>query len=84
TEADTHMQIAFADQQRLDGQAAAAAHADSRKAIFDRRVLKTKPGEVIFEVGELVQVFDTRLDETLRTERKVLPQWSGARRIRER
>ncbi|KIJ06548.1 hypothetical protein PAXINDRAFT_60016, partial [Paxillus involutus ATCC 200175] len=55
----------------------AAQHAIARKAIFDRRVLRSKAGEVVFKTGELVQVYDNALDNTLSTARKLLPRWSA-------
>ncbi len=35
----------------------------------------------MFKEGELVQVFNTWLDKTMQTKKKLLPRWSGALRI---
>ena len=79
---DRHM--TYAAQQRLDGYAEAVCHAIRRKATFDKQVKKSKTGEVIFTKGQLVQVFDSGLAKTLRTERKIEPMWKGPHRVRER
>jgi hypothetical protein len=68
-------------QQRLDGYAGAVAHAVKRKSVFDKKVLANKPGEVIFSKGQLVQVYRSDLDDTFKTERKILPKWSPPYRI---
>ncbi|KIK02132.1 hypothetical protein K443DRAFT_77856, partial [Laccaria amethystina LaAM-08-1] len=54
----------------------AVAHAVRRKSAFDKKVLAKKPGEVIFSKGQLVQVYRSDLDDTFKTERKILPKWS--------
>lgn len=84
TEADVTVQMAYVSQQRLDGYAAAVAHALKRKNAFDRRVLERKPGEVIFSKGQLVQIYRSDLDYTFKTERKLLPKWSTPQRITSR
>jgi transposase InsO family protein len=84
THQDITAQMAYVDQQRLDGANRAALHAIKRKAAFDRKVLRTNAGEVIFESDQLVQVYDNSLDTTLSTTRKLLPQWSAPRRIAQR
>lgn len=81
--ADAVTQLAYVAQQRLDGYAAAVQHALKRKSTFDRRVLNNHPGEVIFEKGQLVQVYRSDLDYTFKTERKLLPKWSPPRRVTE-
>jgi transposase InsO family protein len=52
---DTH--IAYTAQQRLDGYSEAIQHAMDRKTRFDRQILESKEGEVIFTKGQLVQIF---------------------------
>jgi hypothetical protein len=76
--------MAYVAQQHLDGYAEAVAHALKRKSIFDKRVLSRKPGEVIFSIGQLVQIYRSDLDYTLKTERKLLPKWSIPQRIASR
>ena len=65
----------------MDGYAEAVVHAMKRKSWFDRSVLARKPGEVIFSTGQLVQVYRSDLDETFKTERKLLPKWSPPYRV---
>jgi transposase InsO family protein len=84
TEQDVITQTAYVAQQRLDGYAEAVAHAARRKSVFDRKVLARKPGEVIFSKGQLVQVYRSDLDDTFKTERKLLPKWSPPYRVASR
>lgn len=81
TETDAHIHMMFADQARVDGGAAAAAHGNTRKAAFDKRVRKSRAGQVIFAVGDLVQILRSDLDYTFKTERKLLSKWSSPIRI---
>ena len=81
SEEDTALQMAYVAQQRLDGYAEAVAHALKRKSTFDKKVLAQKPGEVVFLVGQLVQIYRSDLDYTFKTERKLLPKWSPPQRI---
>lgn len=46
------------------------------KALFDKHLTQSKPGEVSFKVGQLVQVYCSDLNTTLKTECKLLPKWS--------
>ena len=57
------------------------AHAIRRKAVFYKRVLARNPGEVVFSKGQLVQIYRSDLDFTLKTERKLLPKWSPPQRV---
>ena len=79
---DQHM--TYAAQQRLNGYAEAVRHAIRQKVTFDKKVRKSKTGEVIFTKGQLVQVFDSSLSMTLRTERKLQAMWLGPHRVSER
>ncbi|KAJ7248276.1 hypothetical protein B0H12DRAFT_990546, partial [Mycena haematopus] len=81
---DVDVQLAYAAQQRFDGYARAVKHGASRKAVFDRRVLGSKAGEVVFMPGDLVQVLDPKFKKTFLTSKKILPEWSGAFRVKER
>jgi hypothetical protein len=84
TEDDTTTQMAYVAQQRLDGYAAVVSHALKRKNAFDRKVFGQSSGEVVFSKGQLVQVYRSDLDYTFKTERKLLPKWSGPQRITSR
>ena len=79
---NTHM--AYAAQQRLDGYSEAIRHAMDRKARFDRRVLDSKEGEVVFEKGQLVQIYRNDLAKSISSERKLMPMWSEPHRVVER
>ncbi|KAF8751485.1 retrotransposable element tf2 155 kda protein type 1-like, partial [Rhizoctonia solani] len=61
---------------RDDAFANALAYANRRKRQFDK-----KARVVNYEVGDLVQRYDARLDETHGALRKLAPKWSGALRI---
>lgn len=51
---------------------------------FDKRVLAQKPGEVIFSKGQLIQIYQSDLDYTLKPDRKLLPKRSPPQRITKR
>ena len=79
---DTHM--AYTAQQRLNGYAEAVHHAIQRKNAFDRKVVKSRAGVVVFKKGQLVQIYRTKLAQTLSTEHKLAPLWSPPHRVTER
>lgn len=81
---DVATQMAYVAQQRLDGYAEMVAHAIKRKAVFDKRVLARKPGEVTFSKGQLVQIYRSDLDFTFKTDRKLLTKWSPPQRVTKR
>jgi len=83
-ESNISIQMAYVEQQRLDGADHAAHHAIRRKNVFDRRVLRSRTGEVIFEPGHLVQVYNSPAQATLATVRKLQPQWSAPRCVASR
>jgi hypothetical protein len=59
-------------------------YATARKAAFDRKVLGSTEGKVIFKPGELVQVFRSNLVKTVSNERKLTCRWSEPHRIQRR
>ncbi|KAK0207423.1 hypothetical protein IW262DRAFT_1245248, partial [Armillaria fumosa] len=81
TEDDIISQMAYTEQQCLDGYTQAVDHGDKHKWTFDKKVLSSKPGEVVFQKGQLVQVFNTWLEKTMQMKKKLLPRWSGVLRI---
>lgn len=81
TAAEVDVHLAYAAQQRLDGYDQTVRHAEQRKARFDKRVHKSRAGEVRFGLGDLVQVRRSDLDHTLSAERKLAPNWSVPRRV---
>ncbi|KAG2337899.1 hypothetical protein BDR05DRAFT_834591, partial [Suillus weaverae] len=78
---DISTQIAYIEQQRLDGYEEVVKHAIKRKAAFNKKLLQKPPGEVIFKISQLVQVYRNDLDYTFKTEWKLIPKWSVPRRI---
>ena len=81
TQHDVTVQMAYINQQCLDGANHTALHAAKRKAAFDRKVQRTNAEEVVFTEDQLVQVYDNSLETTISTTRKLLPRWSAPRRI---
>lgn len=81
---DATIHMAYVAQQRLDGYDEAVQHAIKQKTAFDRRVLKRQRTEVTFTPGQLVQIYRSDLDNTFKTERKLLPKWSQPHRITSR
>ena len=67
TEMEAAVHMAYAAQQRIDGYEAIVKHAISWKNTFNRYVRKSS-GEVVFRVGQLVQVYCSDLDYTFKTE----------------
>ena len=84
TEQEVATQMAYVAQQRLGGYAGVVVHMVKRKSVFDKKVLAHKPGEVTFSKGQLVQIYHSDLDETFKTECKILPKWSPPHRITSR
>ncbi|KAF8594916.1 hypothetical protein BDV93DRAFT_407057, partial [Ceratobasidium sp. AG-I] len=54
----------------------ALQHANHRKKAFDKKLKHTE-----FQIGELIQRYDARLDETHSSLRKLAPRWSGPLRV---
>ncbi|KAG2059285.1 hypothetical protein BDR06DRAFT_874271, partial [Suillus hirtellus] len=78
------MQMAYVEQQCLDGYEEIVRHAIKCKAAFDKRIRQRMPGEVIFKTGQLVQVYCSDLDYTFKTERKLILKWSVPRQVQSR
>jgi hypothetical protein len=81
---DIDTQQAYTQQQRFDGHARAVAHGVVRKEVFNKKVLRSNAGEVVFEVGDLVQVLDPKFKKTFLTSKKILPEWLGTFWVKER
>ena len=75
------VQMAYVEQQNLDGYAQMVLHANRRKAVFDRHLLKSRTKAVTFKRGDLVQVHRTDLTFTHSTIRKLIPRWSPPFRV---
>jgi hypothetical protein len=78
---DIEVHMAYVEQQHLDGADQAVSHANHHKASFNQRVLKSCTGEVIFETGQLVQIYANAFDMLLASSRKLQPRWSALRHI---
>jgi len=74
--AEMNIHMAYVEQQNLDSYAQIILHANRRKAIFDKHILKMHPKEVIFKLGDLVQVHHTDLTFTHGNDQKLIPRWS--------
>lgn len=68
-EAETILQMAYTTQQHLDGYSMIIEHATQRKTQFDKNVQDRAPREVVFQEGQLVQVYRSDLDYTFKTNR---------------
>lgn len=76
---EAHVHSAYVSQQRNDALANAVANAIKRKAVFSRRVVSEHQGEVVFEPGQLVQVYASDIDSNFKASRKIIPRWSAPR-----
>ncbi|KAF8586352.1 hypothetical protein K439DRAFT_1296224, partial [Ramaria rubella] len=73
---DIAMHMAFVDSMHADAFHGSVTHAAARKACFDKCV-----AEIIFELQDLIQVCNSKLDGTFETENKLLRCWSSPMRI---
>jgi hypothetical protein len=80
-ENDVLIHMDYVEQQRLDAYAGRVEYAADRKAAFDRKVKRSRAGEVVFKPGELVQVFRSDLAKTVSNDRKLTCHWSEPHRI---
>lgn len=78
-DADVH--LAYVEQQCLDTMDLTALHTIKRKLAFDRKVILLRTGEVLFDDGQLMQVYDNATDMTFATSKKLLPRWSVPWRV---
>ncbi|TEB24809.1 hypothetical protein FA13DRAFT_1596858, partial [Coprinellus micaceus] len=78
---DVTVQMAYVSQQQFDGYSQMVDHAQRRKGAFNKKVLSSAPREVVFKAGDLVQVYQSDLDYTFKTERKLSPKWSAPRHV---
>ncbi|KAJ7814824.1 hypothetical protein B0H14DRAFT_3476715 [Mycena olivaceomarginata] len=80
---DIEVQQVYTQQQRFNGYAPAIAHGAARKEVFNKKVLNSNAGEVVFKVRDLVQVLDPKFKKMFLTTKKILPEWLGAFRVKE-
>ncbi|KAH7919159.1 hypothetical protein BV22DRAFT_987640, partial [Leucogyrophana mollusca] len=81
---NVNVHSAYISPQRLDGLANSVEHAIRHKAAFDRKVLTSGTGEVVFKLGQLVQIYANNVDSTFRTSRRIIPRWSAPHRVQSR
>ncbi|QRV78795.1 Retrovirus-related Pol polyprotein from transposon [Ceratobasidium sp. AG-Ba] len=73
---DVRINMGLAYAYRDDAFSQALRHAARRKKAFDKGIRHCE-----FKIGDLVQRYDARLDETHSSMRKLAPRWSGPLRI---
>lgn len=78
---EVEIQMAYVDQHQFDSYSQIVEHVECRKMTFDKQVLAHSPREVTFKAGDLVQVYQSDLDFTVSTERKLLPKFSAPWRV---
>ncbi|KAF8576488.1 hypothetical protein K439DRAFT_1303197, partial [Ramaria rubella] len=71
--------MAFVDTLRSDGYACTIDHTFLCKQKFDKKV-----HAVDFQPGDVVQVYDEKLDKSYAVANKLAPRWSGPMRIMSR
>lgn len=81
TNSHTQVHSAYVAQQRTDALANNITNTLRRKAAFNRRVLASDAGEIVFNTGQLVQTYASDIDGNFATARKILPRWSAPRRV---
>ena len=79
TETDIEHHLILADLLRSQGYTDTLTEAANRKRWFDGKV---RP--VTFVTGDLVQVYNLKLDMTFESRAKLLPQWSSPRKVTEK
>ncbi|KZP28227.1 hypothetical protein FIBSPDRAFT_692113, partial [Athelia psychrophila] len=79
---EVHQQLAFTHQQCLDVYAHIVEKSDEREASFNKALDSSRRKKAAeFVVNTLVQVYQSNLDYTFKTEQKLLPKWGLVRRI---
>lgn len=78
---NVHVHSAYVAQQHLDALANRVVNSLRRKAAFDKQVLLSHAGHIIFETGQLVQVYASDVEGNFKSSRKIIPRWSAPWRI---
>jgi hypothetical protein len=68
--------MALVEQQHLDGYLSTVEYAARHKATFDAKPQKCIPRIVVFQLGDLVQVHETKWVCTFTNIKKLIPMWS--------
>ncbi|KAG2343787.1 hypothetical protein BDR05DRAFT_883501 [Suillus weaverae] len=78
---NVHVHSAYVAEQRLDALANCNMNSLKQKAAFDKQVLTSPTGHVVFQPGQLVQVYASEVDGNYKLSRKIIPCWSAPHRI---
>jgi hypothetical protein len=81
SEEEVGTQMAYMEQQHIDGYDHILSHAHEWKLAFDRKLLAQAPREVIFKAGQLIQVYRSDLDYTFKAKQKLELKWSAPHRV---
>uniref|UniRef100_A0A0W0FET2 Uncharacterized protein n=1 Tax=Moniliophthora roreri TaxID=221103 RepID=A0A0W0FET2_MONRR len=83
-EMDVTTHMAYIAQQQLDGYDWMVQHTIRHKNTFDKRVIWESGKEIVFEAGDLVQVYRSNMDHTFKTKKTdskvVSPKKSGEKK----
>src|SRR6266481_4298706 len=79
TETDIEHHLILGDLLHSQGYTDTLMEAANRKRQFNSKVCP-----VTFTTGDLVQVYDSKLDTTFESRAKLLPQWSSPRKVTEK
>ena len=80
-EADIQIQNQYVAQQNLDAYSHIVEHAAKQEAAFDCKVELSHDGVIEYAKGDLVEIWDSRLNLTLSTEAKLLPCCGAPHRV---
>jgi hypothetical protein len=80
---DAAIHMVYVEQQQLDGYAGHVEYMLGHK-VFDRKVLASQAGEVVFKAGQLVQVFHSDLTHTMSNKHKLTVKWSEPYHVQQR
>src|SRR5882762_1246570 len=81
TESAIGIQSQYTEQQNLDAYSHMVEHANKRKAAFDKKVNASRDGIIEYKKGDLIQIRNSKLDLTVATESKLLPQWGAPHHV---
>ena len=78
---EVNIHLVFVKQQHLNGYAATVDHTIKQKATFNAKVRQQPLKNVIFQPGDLVQAYVTKLVRRFTSVKKLIPMWSIPHRI---
>ena len=77
---EVNMHMAYVAQQQLYGYSKVTQHVINCKTAFDRKVMR-KGGEMTFENGQLLQVYQNDLAGSFSMAKKIQAMWTGPWRV---